>query len=169
MGGYITQKYLEEHEAPAGVLLASIPPYGVILTTLRTFLYSPMNVLKINLQLKLSPLVNTLEDTRWFAFSDDMPLEEVKKHRARMGEDSYMAFLDMLLFALPRPSRVDIPMLVLGAENDNLFSPNDIRRTAKAYQAQHTIFSNMAHDMMLERGWQGVVDRILEWLAEKGL
>jgi pimeloyl-ACP methyl ester carboxylesterase len=29
MGGFVVQKYLETHQAPAGVLLASIPPKGI--------------------------------------------------------------------------------------------------------------------------------------------
>jgi pimeloyl-ACP methyl ester carboxylesterase len=29
MGGFVVQKYLETHQAPAGVLLASIPPEGI--------------------------------------------------------------------------------------------------------------------------------------------
>jgi len=27
----------------------------------------------------------------------------------------------------------------------------------------------MAHDMMLEDGWQTVADRMIEWLNEKGI
>jgi len=27
----------------------------------------------------------------------------------------------------------------------------------------------MAHDMMLEAGWQSVADRILRWLGDRGL
>jgi pimeloyl-ACP methyl ester carboxylesterase len=29
MGGFVVQKYLETHQAPAGVMLASIPPRGL--------------------------------------------------------------------------------------------------------------------------------------------
>ena len=31
------------------------------------------------------------------------------------------------------------------------------------------IFPHMAHDMMLEDGWQAVADRFLSWLDEKGI
>jgi pimeloyl-ACP methyl ester carboxylesterase len=30
MGGFLVQKYLESHEAPAGVLVASVPPKGAL-------------------------------------------------------------------------------------------------------------------------------------------
>ena len=35
MGGLVVQKYLERHAAPLGILLASVPPTGVLATTLR--------------------------------------------------------------------------------------------------------------------------------------
>jgi pimeloyl-ACP methyl ester carboxylesterase len=35
MGGFIAQKYLETHDAPAGVLMASVPPRGHLGATLR--------------------------------------------------------------------------------------------------------------------------------------
>src|SRR3990172_9353564 len=47
MGGLITQKYMEQYEAPAGVLLASVPTHGAILATLRTMAHQPLTFLKI--------------------------------------------------------------------------------------------------------------------------
>ncbi len=41
--------------------------------------------------------------------------------------------------------------------------------TAQANGMQAAIFPDMAHDMMLEAGWQAVADRILIWLEERGL
>lgn len=35
MGGGVVQKYLESHQAPAGVLLASFPPQGIAATYLK--------------------------------------------------------------------------------------------------------------------------------------
>jgi pimeloyl-ACP methyl ester carboxylesterase len=35
MGGFVVQKYLADHPAPAGVLLASAPPYGLRKAALR--------------------------------------------------------------------------------------------------------------------------------------
>jgi hypothetical protein len=44
-----------------------------------------------------------------------------------------------------------------------------VQATARAYGAEAHVFPAMAHDMMLEPGWQTVADRILAWLAERGL
>ena len=47
MGGYVVQKYLEAHDAPAGVLLASIPPQGILGFTLRIARQHPVALLKM--------------------------------------------------------------------------------------------------------------------------
>jgi alpha-beta hydrolase superfamily lysophospholipase len=75
----------------------------------------------------------------------------------------------MMFLNLPDPAGIDTPLLVMGAENDTIFIPKEIERTAKAYNTVSEILPDMAHDMMLEPGWQRAADRIIEWLSEKGL
>lgn len=41
--------------------------------------------------------------------------------------------------------------------------------TARRYGTEAVVFPNMAHDMMLEKDWQSVADRILQFLKERGL
>jgi alpha-beta hydrolase superfamily lysophospholipase len=72
-------------------------------------------------------------------------------------------------FALPRTTLVKTPLLVLGAADDNIFTPHEVKQTARAYGVEAEIFPAMAHDMMLERGWQQVADRILAWLKSQNL
>ncbi len=57
------------------------------------------------------------------------------------------------------------PLLVLGGENDIVVPPNEIKKTARAYNADYKIFANTAHDLMLERNWQQVADFIIDWLV----
>ncbi len=169
MGGFIAQKYLERYEAPAGVLVASVPTHGVILTALRVLLYQPMAFITVNLKLALSPLANTVERARWAFFSADMPDAQVQSYVERFGEESYRAFLDMLLLALPRPKRVSAPVLVVAGETDPLFSLGEERALAEAYHGECLVIAGCAHDVMLEAQWQTAADGILKWLGERGL
>lgn len=169
MGGLVVQKYLETHVAPAGVLLAAVPVGGIWRTTLRIAGRHPRLFLKANVTMSLYPLVSTPSLAREVFFSADMPAEQVGGYSASLGDESYLAFMDMLVFNLPKPQKVKSPMLVLGAEQDAIFSPGEIQATARAYHTQAEIFPGMAHDMMLEAGWRAVADRILDWLKEKGL
>lgn len=169
MGGLIIQKYLETHSAPAAVLLASVPVMGVVKTTLRIAMRHPWAFLKANLTWSLYPIIGTPELTREAFFSTDMPAEQLARYFARVQDESYPAFWDMLVFSLPRPKKVAVPLLVLGAANDTIFHPDEVEATARAYHTRAQIFPNMAHDMMLEAGWQSVADRILNWLTEQNL
>ena len=129
----------------------------------------PVAFLKANTTLKLYPIVGTPELTREAFFSADMHEEKVRGYHHRIQNESYRAFLDMLLLKLPRPKRVKTPVLVLGAANDTIFSNNEVHASAQAYQTKAEIFDDMAHDMMLEAGWQSVADRMLRWLDERGM
>jgi len=57
-------------------------------------------------------------------------------------------------------------MLVLGAENDALIAPKKIEKTARVFNADLKIFPGMAHDLMLERGWEKVAEYMVEWLKK---
>jgi len=166
MGGLVVQKYLESHPAPAAVLLASVPTTGVLRTALKVLARYPLPFLKANLTLSLYPLVGTPRRARELFFSPAMPEQQAAAYFARLQDESYLAFLGMLALELPRPRRVKTPMLVLGGQADTLFTPGQVRATARAYGAQAEIFPNMAHDMMLEPGWQTVAGRIVDWLND---
>lgn len=169
MGGMIVQKYLESHPAPAGVLLASAPPKGLIPATLRIFSRHPWAVVKAVLTLSMFPIISTPELAQEAFFSPDMPDAEMQTYNRQLQDESFRAFLDMLGLNLPRPKRIKTPLLVLGAENDQLILTKEVLATGRAYGVEAEFFNNMGHDMMLEAGWQAVAERITAWLNELGL
>lgn len=169
MGGMIVQKYLETHQAPAGVLLASAPPKGLLPATLRIFSRHPWAVSKAVLTLSMFPVISTPELAQEAFFSADMPNTELETYIKQLQDESFLAYLDMLGLNLPHPKRINTPLLVLGAANDQLISPKEVLATGRAYGVEAEFYSNMGHDMMLEAGWQAVADRILAWLKEQGL
>jgi pimeloyl-ACP methyl ester carboxylesterase len=76
-------------------------------------------------------------------------------------------FLDtMVIWA--RPRRVQVPVLVVGAEHDWFFTVGETRRLAAAYRTQAQIMTGMGHDLMLDQGWQQVADRIDTWVRGLG-
>jgi alpha-beta hydrolase superfamily lysophospholipase len=77
--------------------------------------------------------------------------------------------LEAAILNLPRPKRVKTPLLVLGAENDRVFTVAEQRKTARAYETEAIIYPDMAHDMMLEPGWGVVADQILSWFKSHNL
>jgi pimeloyl-ACP methyl ester carboxylesterase len=167
MGGYIIQKYLEDHTAPGAVLLSSPPPAGLLGTTLRLARRRPLAFAKINLTFSLLPLVATLQLAREAFFSDDLPDEQLFEYWKQMQDESYRALLDMVFLDPPKPAKVKSPFLVLGVGRDNMLKPSEIEATARAYNTQSEIIPGVAHDSMLEPGWLAVAERILAWLKER--
>ncbi len=168
MGGLVTQKYLETYHAPAGVLLASVPKRGVIGVAINLARHHPGAFLKTNLTLSLQPVIGTQALAHEHFFSEAMPEDEVARYYGRLHNESFRAFHDMLWLNLPKPDRVKTPLLVLGGTRDTIFSQAEVRTTAAAYNTE-AIFFDMAHDMMLEAGWQEVADHINSWLRGQGI
>jgi pimeloyl-ACP methyl ester carboxylesterase len=169
MGGFITQKYLEDHDTPAAVLLSSPSPTGMLPTAIRQARQHPLVFAKVNLTFSLLPFIATPQLTRDAFFSNDLPDEQLLEYWKQTQDDSFMAFLDMVALDLPKPAKVKTPLLVLGVARDNMIAPREIEATGRAYNTQAEIIANVAHNSMLEPGWQAVAERILVWLKELAL
>jgi pimeloyl-ACP methyl ester carboxylesterase len=166
MGAFVVQKYLEKHSAPAAVLLAPVPATGVLAASVRFLGRHPLQFLKVNGLLSLWPIVKTPELAREAFFPEDMPDSEVRSLHSRLQDESYLAYLDMMFFDLPRPKTMQVPpMLVLGAAQDRLFTTGEVRATAEAYGADLEIVPELTHDMMLGPGGKAVAARIESWLG----
>ena len=167
MGGFIIQKYLEDHDAPGAVLLSSPSPAGLLPAALKNARRHPLIFARVNLTLSLFPLVATPQLAREAFFSEDLADEQLRAYWKQMQDDSYMAYLDMVALDLPTPAKVKTPLLILGVARDNMLKPSEIEATARAYNTQSEIIPDVAHNSMLETRWQAVAERILAWLKEQ--
>jgi pimeloyl-ACP methyl ester carboxylesterase len=169
MGGYIAQKYLELHHAPAGVLVAAVPPQGALKFVARLYRRLPWLTTKALVAGNSLPCFGTPQLARAGLFSAGVPDSDVARYAERLQNESQRITLDAMLLHLPRPKRINTPMLVLGAELDACFSQKEVHATARAYGTEAEIFPAMAHDMMLEPDWATVAQRIDTWLRARGL
>ena len=169
MGGYIVQKYLESHTAPAGVLLASIPTVGIIGMVLRMLRRHPASTLRALLTLNTWYFVSTPALAKDYFFSDDFLDDKFMEYYAHIQTESFRLALEAAFLDLSHPRRVTTPLLVLGAQNDRVFTVGEQQRTARAYRTEAIVFPDMAHDMMLEPGWSSVAEQIVAWLRSRNL
>lgn len=166
LGGFVVQRYLESHRAPAAVLMASLPPKRVLRVATRVWLRHPWIALRANTIGETHEIFTRLP--RELLFCKHTPESIVESCAARCEPESLHLYFDSV-FRLPRPERVTAPMLVLGGEDDGTITKDEVRATARAYGAQGQLFPRMGHNMMLEPGWPDVADRICEWLGDRGL
>jgi pimeloyl-ACP methyl ester carboxylesterase len=167
MGGMVVQKYMHAHPVPAAVLMASVPPHGMVGTFFGMAFSNPMLFREMTMVQVFGPKVSNGESVRRALFSEDTPEEIIQKCMPRMQAESTLAIFDLLgLDLAPSSSSLDFPVLVLGAEKDAFVYRGGLEATAQSYGTEAEIFPGMAHAMMLDKGWEKVADRILEWLDE---
>jgi non-heme chloroperoxidase len=167
MGGIVVQRYLERFHAPAAILMASVPPSGLLGSTVDLMRKDPAFFHEIGLLQYVNPHLVSKEGVRRALFSPDTPDAEVAKFLRRGQRESYRAIMDMTWpqFRVNGHRNSRPPMLVLGGERDAFFNPDAVRATARFFGAEAEIFAGMAHAMMLESRWQQAADRMLSWLS----
>jgi pimeloyl-ACP methyl ester carboxylesterase len=167
LGGFTVQHYLQRYDAPAGVLLASLPPQGVLRCALRLWRKHPLITMRANTFGENKEVFT--RRPREVLFCDYTPQAIVDAGAARCENESRRAALVDAGFRLPKATRVSAPMLVLGGEDDGSITNAEVRATARAYETTAELFPRMGHNMMVEPGWRDVAERICGWLADRGL
>jgi pimeloyl-ACP methyl ester carboxylesterase len=164
MGGMVVQKYMERAQVPAAVLMASVPPQGLLSASLQLAMKSPDLFREINTIFHgSSASASALRDV---LFAQPVDVETLKRYYRLMQPESQRALWDMALFDLPHRWRMQLPpLLVLGAELDALIPASFAESTAAYYGTQAEIVAGMGHGMMLEAEWEKVAGRIVEWIS----
>lgn len=168
MGGYVVQRYIEQHAVPATVLLCSVPPQGLFAAQFHLVLRRPDLFFEINRLLSGHDV--DLQIVKDALFAQDVEMAIVEKFYRTMQLESQRAIWDMTLFhlrswnSLPTP-----PTLVLGAEDDLLVPAFLVQSTARTFGLSAKIFRHMGHGVTHEPNWQEVTSYIADWLCSQGL
>jgi pimeloyl-ACP methyl ester carboxylesterase len=166
MGGFVVQKYLAVHDAPAAVLVASAPPTGILPATVRVACRHWRDSLRTRSLSRPLDFFAAPGVSRATFYNPGTAEYIVAACTSRLGpESARVLYRDLLYRHLARPRRVTTRMLVLGAELDGFFTAREVAATARAYRTEPVMFPGMGHNMMLEHGWEVVADRIDGWLG----
>lgn len=166
MGGFVVQKYLERHTVPAVVLMCSVPPQGLIAAQFSMLFQKPGLMVELNRLLGGADV--PLDVLREALFAQDIPIATLERYYRKMQQESQRAIWDMSMFSLPMIDRMHRPpLLVLGAEHDQLMPAFLVQSTAQTYSVPSKIFRGLGHGMMLEKDWEHVAENMRDWLAEQ--
>ena len=170
MGGFIAQKYMEKHDGAGMVLMASVPPTGGVGPSWTMALTRPWLLFRIAMVEAFGTREASAELLREAVFSESIPLKETAKYLPLTQQESMMATLEMHGLRLPNLGLIgDIPVKVMGAEEDKLIAPVHVYATAAIFGVEAEIFPAMSHGMMLEIEWERVAQSIKDWLDENTL
>ncbi len=166
MGGYVAQRVLEDRpdNLVGVVLVASVPRRGVAGATARLGRRSPGQTLRALLTADLSRVCHTESLTRSAFFCPATSGDVVRAAHARIQNESYLAFPPMLA-RFTRPGVADVPVMVLAAEEDGVFSVRSQRRLARAHGAALQLVPG-GHDIMLDVAADGALHLVLDWVRQ---
>jgi non-heme chloroperoxidase len=172
MGGFVVQKYLERHSAPAAVLMCSVPPQGLAASAFgmlfgRPGLFADLNRLMSGGQVALDSLREAL-------FAQPVSVDDLARYYRMAQPESHRAIWDMMLFNLPHSTRTlaHLPhgnedLLIVGAAHDMIIPASSVEMTARSYDVDATIYPGMGHGLMLEADWRKPAQDIVDWLMRR--
>ena len=168
MGGFICQHISRRNASVAGIaLLASAPHYGVWRLNVRMQMKDPLALILSFAKLSLLPVIRSTHAIRDMFLDIDTPDAKAKAFGEKLIDESFMAFLDMLLLDLPKRAAAGPPMLVIGGEKDTLFLPSEQQSLANYYGAACHIIEDAPHNLMSQTKWHEVADTLAEWVKAR--
>ena len=156
MGGFVAQRFLcERRPALGAVLLAPVPPTGVLPLFLRLLRSEPVATARAVATLDLGHLLRDPDRAARLLFSETIDRLRLATLHPLLGGESFRVFLELIAPRL-RPEQAVASVAVLAAGADALFTSAEALATAAAWSTRASIFDGMGHDMMLAPGWEAV-------------
>lgn len=163
MGGAIVQKLLHLHpdKIRSVVLMASVPPNGMLKDMIRLSFTNFIKAIKLTLFFNGK---NVKIPTNIF-FSKDLSVKKRDTYTRLLQPESTKARNDSIKKIVSMPICSKVPMLILGSNRDWFFSKRTTIGIGKAYKTS-VIFTDASHDMMLDPNWRTVADQIITFVNE---
>lgn len=170
MGGFVAQKYIIGSQAAGMILIASVPPSGLIGPAMSLAALRPTLLWQLGSMQMHDEQYMTMDQVRTALFSDNVPVELISKCMAKFQNESRKACMDMYGFGMPYAAPLtNTDVMVIGAGKDLLISTPHVYATAAMYGVPANIFNDLGHGVMLEPGWEEVTIAIDDWLREKAI
>jgi pimeloyl-ACP methyl ester carboxylesterase len=166
MGAAIVERIMATRPVRGAVLLAPLPPAGLMMIAARLAVERPdylLHMARFDPVRLSAEILSVLEP---FYFSPRVERTLLREAARHLNGESPRALLDLSLrlhWALPE--RKPPPVLVVGAEGDRICRPDDVRATARHHGTAATVLPGLAHMLMLEPGWEAVARAIAGFAA----
>lgn len=168
MGGLVIQQYLSQYpgQAAGAGLLASLPPWG-LKHTLGYMLRHP-DLLLAYIVVTLAPGLARRSRRRppRGLLSLRVGPRAVAYFQGLLARESVFALAQAVAPPIDRAAVARVPLYICGAELDNLALPADVQRMAKGYGVPARILPDTGHFLVLEPGWEAVVEEMMRALTK---
>ncbi|MEO9163018.1 MAG: alpha/beta fold hydrolase [Casimicrobiaceae bacterium] len=165
MGAAVVERIVAKRPVRGAALLAPVPPTGLLPIATRLAASHPDYLMHMGNADPSRLSADVLHALRPFYFSAGVPPKVLAEAARHFNAESPRALLDLSLrlhWALPQKNL--IPVFVLGAEDDLICTPDDVRATARHHNVDATILPGLAHLLMLEPQWQQAAKALEGWI-----
>lgn len=169
LGALLAQRLLGRTAIRALIMLAPLPPEGMLLTSPRLMATAPTTWLRI-LHATLGFGAPALQDLKELIFSSRFAPVDVDRHMARMVIESMQVLIESHLPLPTAPAFVlGVPTLVIAGDADRLV-PNEFTwRTALYHGAEFIAAPGFGHLLHLEPGADQIAQMAIRWLEQRSL
>ncbi len=177
-GGLITQLLIDRGFGAAGVAIDSVPPKGILVLPLSTYLALTPAFLQPSTFKKT--FIFTFKQW-WQVFANTLPEAEAREEYERevipaSGRAIFQAALANVtpnsLATINFKNNAHQPLLFIGGEKDVIMPAALNRKNFKKYQASSALteyqeFPGRSHYIIAEKGWEEVAQYALDWTTTK--
>lgn len=168
MGTVVVERFLEHNQAQAAILMAPVPPGGILGATMNIAFSTPAFFSEQSRATRGEYTTETLRTIRDVYYSRETRTEDLIRFGGLFQAESRRAILDLTLLAMRmgrrRPS---LPVLVVGGEADAVFQPGLLNFTATRWQAEVAVIPRAGHTLMLDAHWQAAAETIADWIEQR--
>lgn len=175
LGGRIVAEYLAKHGKDAkvagAILLSPAPPTGTWRVAYDMITQEPTKLRDfalVSLFPSLRPKMNVQGKTSPFGiYTDDIDPEDLAYCRSHFRGESARVLAEILAPSFRSLNRISVPVKLIGTEGDKLIPPASVQASAKALNAPCAILPGSSHAMVVDTGWQDVLDECLDFIGEQ--
>jgi pimeloyl-ACP methyl ester carboxylesterase len=169
LGGLLAQRLLGRVQMRALVLLASLPPEGMLLTTPRLLAMFPEVWLEM-LDTLTGRDRRALTHAASLIFSPRFAPADYARHLSRMVPEGVRVLVEAHLpFPTVPAFAVGVPAIVISGDEDPIVPTDSALRTAVYHGGRHITRVGAGHLPHLEPGAEETAHLVTQWLDERGL
>lgn len=165
MGSAVVERFLERNQARAAVLMAPVPPSGILGATMKIALTEPAFFDRQGRAIHGEYTPEALQTIRDVYYSPETGTDDLIRFSRYFQSESRRAILDLTLLAMRIGlRRAALPVLVVGGEADAVFPPTALPFTAARWRGEVAVIPRAGHTLMLDAHWQAAAERIASWI-----
>lgn len=170
LGGRVALEYITRRtnrDTIAGlILLSPAPPDGMWRVATTMAQYDPVSFGKFATLSVMPEAAKAIAEPPGI-YSDAMPYEDMQYCNQQWQGESARVLMEAQAPMWRSLSNLGIPIMVMGAEGDKVIPASSVKHTARLLDAPYVIYPGSSHSMMVDVGWQNILDAILDWIGDQ--